>query len=61
MPVLASLHWLPLRFHIDFKILLYAFKMRNGLASPSLADLVSNWTTGHTNVKLAILSKMLKK
>ena len=25
-PVLASLHWLPVKFRIDFKILLYVFK-----------------------------------
>jgi len=25
-PVLASLHWLPVRFRIDFKILMFVFK-----------------------------------
>ena len=31
-PVFASLHWLPVRFKIDFKILLLDFKVLNGLA-----------------------------
>jgi len=26
-PVLASLHWLPVRFTIDFKILMFVFKI----------------------------------
>ena len=39
-PVLASLHWLPVKFRIDFKILLIAFKSINGLAPPYLTELV---------------------
>lgn len=31
-PVLASLHWLPVKFRIDFKILLYVFKALHGCA-----------------------------
>ena len=31
-PVLASLHWLPVVFRIDFKILLLVYKALNGLA-----------------------------
>ena len=37
-PVLASLHWLPVQFRIDFKILLLVFKVLNGLAPSYLAD-----------------------
>lgn len=33
-PVLASLHWLPVSFRINFKILLMVFKCLNGLAPP---------------------------
>lgn len=36
-PVLASLHWLPVRFRIDFKILLLVFKILNGMAPPYLS------------------------
>lgn len=32
MPVLQDLHWLPIKFHIDFKILLLTFKCLNGCA-----------------------------
>uniref|UniRef100_A0A672IAL3 Reverse transcriptase domain-containing protein n=1 Tax=Salarias fasciatus TaxID=181472 RepID=A0A672IAL3_SALFA len=38
-PVLQSLHWLPVRFRIDFKVLLLVFKCLNGLAPSYLADL----------------------
>ena len=37
-PVLASLHWLPVVFRIDFKILLLVYKALNGLAPSYLAD-----------------------
>lgn len=39
-PILASLHWLPVRFRIDFKILLFVFKCLHGLAPPYLSDLL---------------------
>ena len=39
-PVLAALHWLPVHFRIDFKILLFTFKSLHGLAPSYLADLV---------------------
>ena len=39
-PVLASLHWLPVRFRIDFKILLFAFKSLNNLAPQYLSELI---------------------
>ena len=39
-PVLASLHWLPIQFCIDFKVLLITCKALNGLAPPYLKDLL---------------------
>ena len=39
-PVLASLHWLPVRYRIQFKILLLAYKCQNGLAPSYLSDLI---------------------
>lgn len=39
-PILASLHWLPVSFRIDFKILLFAYKSLNGLAPTYLSDLL---------------------
>ena len=37
-PVLASLHWIPVHFRIDFKVLLLAFKVKKGLAPLYLSD-----------------------
>ncbi len=39
-PVLASLHWLPVRFRIEFKILLIVFKILHGLALAYLSELL---------------------
>lgn len=39
-PVLKSLHWLPVRFRIDFKVLLLVFKCLNGLGPSYLSDLL---------------------
>lgn len=43
-PILKSLHWLPVRFRIDFKILLLAFKCLHGLAPQYLCDLIVPYT-----------------
>ena len=43
-PVLASLHWLPIKFRIYFKVLLFAFKCLNGLAPLYLSDLLEAYT-----------------
>ena len=42
-PILISLHWLPVKYRIDFKILLFAFKSINGLAPLYLANLVKRY------------------
>uniref|UniRef100_A0A669CX68 Reverse transcriptase domain-containing protein n=1 Tax=Oreochromis niloticus TaxID=8128 RepID=A0A669CX68_ORENI len=39
-PVLESLHWLPVCFRIDFKVLLLVFKCLNGLGPSYLSDLL---------------------
>ncbi|KAI2660342.1 RNA-directed DNA polymerase from mobile element jockey [Labeo rohita] len=39
-PVLRSLHWLPVRFRVEFKILMFVFKAINGLAPVYLVELV---------------------
>ena len=39
-PVMATLHWLPVVFRIDFKILLLAFKAQNGLGPQYITDLL---------------------
>ena len=39
-PVLASLHWLPNRYRIDFKLLLTVYKSLHGLAPTYLSDIL---------------------
>uniref|UniRef100_A0A3P9M6K8 Reverse transcriptase domain-containing protein n=1 Tax=Oryzias latipes TaxID=8090 RepID=A0A3P9M6K8_ORYLA len=47
-PILKSLHWLPICFRIDFKILLTAFKCLNGLAPSYLSDLLVRYEPSRT-------------
>ena len=44
-PILFKLHWLPLGYRIDFKILLLVYKCLNGLASTYLSELL-RYTNG---------------
>ena len=39
-PVLASLHWLPVKSRIEFKILLLTYKALNGQAPPYINELI---------------------
>ena len=39
-PVLESLHWLPVCFRIDFKVLLMVYKCLNGLGPSYLSELL---------------------
>ena len=39
-PVLASLHWLPVKAGADFKVLLLTYQALHGLAPTYLSDLV---------------------
>ncbi len=57
-PILQSLHWLPIKFCIRYKILLLAYKAINDLAPAYLTNLLSRynpfpkvaklWTLGST-------------
>ncbi len=42
-PILQSLHWLPIKFRISYKILLLAYKALNGLAPVYLTSLLSRY------------------
>jgi len=42
-PVLRSLHWLPVRFRIDFKVLLLVYKSFNGLGPQYIADMLTEY------------------
>ncbi len=43
-PVLSTLHWLPIKHRIDFKILLINYKALNGLALQYLSELLSHYS-----------------
>ncbi len=42
-PVLGSLHWLPVTFRIDFKVLLLVYKSLNGLGPKYIADMLTEY------------------
>ena len=52
-PLLIDLHWLPVRFRIDFKILLITYKILNGLAPLYLCQLIKK-TNIHLNIILEV-------
>ena len=58
-PVLKSLHWLPVSFRIDFKVLLIAFKSLNGLGLSYLTDLLlphePSWSPRSSGTALVII------
>ncbi len=41
IPILQSLHWLPIKFRISYKIVLLAYKALNDLAPVYLTNLLS--------------------
>ncbi len=43
-PVLSTLHWLPIKYRIHFKILLINYKALNGLAPQYLSELLSHYS-----------------
>ena len=47
-PDLSGLHWLPIKFRIDFKIAVIVFKCINGLAPVYLSDLISSFQPRRT-------------
>ncbi len=46
-PVLSTLHWLPTKHRIDFKISLISYKALNGLAPQYLSELLSHYSPSH--------------
>lgn len=44
-PILASLHWLPVKYRIEFKVLLFIFKALHGLAPHYISDLLCPYST----------------
>jgi len=44
-PVVSTLHWLPIKHHIHFEILLITYKALNGLAPQYLSELLLHYST----------------
>ncbi|KAI5085961.1 hypothetical protein C0J45_3263, partial [Silurus meridionalis] len=56
-PVLRTLHWLPVRYRVENKLLLFVFKAINGLAPAYLTELLTVYhpartlhCSGHTSL-----------
>ncbi len=43
-PILACLHWLPLKFRIDFKIAVFVYRALSGLAPKYISDLLISYS-----------------
>lgn len=62
-PVLASLHWLPVSFCVDFTFLMLIYKVLHGLASQYLAELLTpyspicNWHYLIPEIRIFIFSE----
>lgn len=65
IPVLKSLHWLPVCFWIDFKVLLLVFKCLNGLGPSHLSDLLwvyqPSWTLRSCSTGILNIQKIRSK
>ncbi len=48
-PILFSLKWLPVRFRIEYKLLVFVFKSLNGLAPTYLDALVKRHTSARSS------------
>ena len=46
-PVLMELYWLPVKQHVEFKILLLTYKVVNGMAPVYLQDLLDFYRSCH--------------
>ncbi len=55
-PVLRSLHWLPVTFRIDFKVLLLVYKSLNGLGPKYIADMLTEYKSNRPLRSLEIKS-----
>jgi len=51
LPVLFSLHWLPVKHRIEFKTLLFVYKGLHGLGPPYMSDLLSSHHNAFKNLR----------
>ncbi|XP_056098168.1 uncharacterized protein LOC130076896 [Rhinichthys klamathensis goyatoka] len=63
-PILSSLHWLPIKFRINYKVLLLTYKALNGLAPMYLTDLLSPYNPPRSlrslNSRLLVIPRISK-
>ena len=50
-PVLMHLHWLPIKFRVEFKIGLLVYKALNGMAPQYITDLLSFKPEGNYHLR----------
>ena len=60
-PLLAELHWLPVRSRIHYKILLITFKILHGLSLKYLSDLISIQQLSSYNLKRNDNGRLLER
>jgi hypothetical protein len=64
-PVLAELHWLPISYRIDFKVMLITYKALNGIAPSYISELLISYQPQRklrsSNSNLLIVPKVLHK
>ena len=58
-PLLMDLHWLPVKFRIEFKILLIVFKIFRGLAPSYLSFLIISKPVSKCNSRSSIDGTLL--
>ncbi len=58
-PLLRTLHWLPVSFRTDFKVLLLVYKALNNLAPPYIRDFLSFYVPArsHHSIRSSSLAK----
>ena len=60
-PLLAKVHWLPVRSRIHYKILLITFKVLHGLSPKYLSDLISIQQLSSYNLKRNDNGRLLER
>ena len=50
-PLMRELHWLPVKYRIQFKILLFAFKAIHGIAPSYIREMISIKSQGNYNLR----------
>jgi len=64
IPILRSLHWLPVRYRVEYKLLIFVYKSMNSLAPPYLSALLTEHRPSRSlrssNQRLRVLSVKTK-